>query len=152
MGVDRRRGAIVLVIFGWVGLGVGELQNFELVGMWFDPITEGCFLLTSNIVFMKRKNPEHILTFKIVEWRKFIDYFGLSAEVKPSRVGEKNLYFVHIGSTPSSSSVRPHISRHYLYKEFNLEPPKLCLYQQTNVCCRYYASHISCLERPKRDF
>ena len=33
MGVDRRRGAIVLEFFGRVGLDVGKIQNFELVGV-----------------------------------------------------------------------------------------------------------------------
>ena len=33
MGANRRLGAIVLEVFGWVGLGVGELRNFDLVGV-----------------------------------------------------------------------------------------------------------------------
>ena len=33
LGIDRRRGVIVLKLFGLVGLGVSELQNFELVGV-----------------------------------------------------------------------------------------------------------------------
>ena len=33
MGVDRRRGAIVLVVFRQVSLSIGELWNFELVGV-----------------------------------------------------------------------------------------------------------------------
>ena len=33
MGVDRRRGAIVLVVFRRVGLGIGKLRNFDLVGV-----------------------------------------------------------------------------------------------------------------------
>ena len=33
MGVDRRRGAIFFVFFQRFGLGIGELQNFELVGV-----------------------------------------------------------------------------------------------------------------------
>ena len=32
LGADRRRGTIVLVVFGRVGLGVSELRNFGLVG------------------------------------------------------------------------------------------------------------------------
>ena len=32
LGFNRKRGAIVLEVFRQVGLGVGELQNFELVG------------------------------------------------------------------------------------------------------------------------
>ena len=33
MGDDRRRGAILLYIFGRVGLGVDELRDFDLVGV-----------------------------------------------------------------------------------------------------------------------
>ena len=33
MGVDRQRGAIFLVIFRQVGIGLGKLRNFELLGM-----------------------------------------------------------------------------------------------------------------------
>ena len=32
-GVERRHGNIVLVVFGQFGLGVGKLQNFELIGV-----------------------------------------------------------------------------------------------------------------------
>ena len=35
--------------------------------LWFDTITEGLFLLNSKIFFLKRKNPEPILTVKIIE-------------------------------------------------------------------------------------
>ena len=70
-----------------------------------DPITTGSILLTSNLVALKRKNTETILTVKIIEWRKFIDYFGLSIEADPSRVDKDNMYFFRIGSLPSPSSV-----------------------------------------------
>ena len=30
MGAERRRGAIVLVVFGQVGIRIGELRNFEI--------------------------------------------------------------------------------------------------------------------------
>ena len=33
LGVDRRHGSIVLVVFRRVGFGIGKLQNFELVGV-----------------------------------------------------------------------------------------------------------------------
>ena len=33
MGVDRRRGAIVLEVFERAGLGVSEIRNFDLVGV-----------------------------------------------------------------------------------------------------------------------
>ena len=39
-------------------------------------ITTGSILLTDNIVGLKRGNFEPILTVKIIEWSKFIDYFG----------------------------------------------------------------------------
>ena len=57
-----------------------------------DPITEVSVLLTDNLVALKRGNHDPILTVKRTEWRKFIDYFGLSIEANPSRVGEKNVY------------------------------------------------------------
>ena len=33
LGIDRQPGAIVLDIFGWVGIGVGKLCNFYLVSV-----------------------------------------------------------------------------------------------------------------------
>ena len=83
------------------------------------PITEGYILLTVNLVAMKRENPEPILTVKINEWRKFIDCFGLSIEAYSSRVGKKNVYFVHVGFILSPSFVKLHIARQHLGKEFN---------------------------------
>ena len=58
-----------------------------------DTITEGYFLITSNLLFFKRENPEPILIMKRIEWRKFIDYFGLSIETDPTRVDKKNVTF-----------------------------------------------------------
>ena len=43
-----------------------------------DTITEGSILLNVKIVALKRENYEPILTVKITEWIKFIDYFGQS--------------------------------------------------------------------------
>ena len=40
------------------------------------PITPGSVLITSKLVALKRISPEPILTVKIIEWRKSIDYFG----------------------------------------------------------------------------
>ena len=57
-----------------------------------DIITSGFIFLTSNLVAPKRGNSEPILIVKRTEWRKLIDYFGLSIEVEPSRVGKKNAY------------------------------------------------------------
>ena len=76
-----------------------------------DPFTTGYFLVDDNIVALKRENYDPILTVKIIEWRKFIDHFGLNFEANPSRVGKKNVDFVHIGYIPSPSSVKLHIER-----------------------------------------
>ena len=65
-----------------------------------DPITSGSILLTVKIVALKRENSDPILIVKRTEWRKFVDYFGLSIEADPSRVGKKNLYIFHIGYIP----------------------------------------------------
>ena len=59
----------------------------------FDPITEGYILLTSNIFFSGKVNPEPILTVKITEMSKFIEYFGLIIEANPSRVVKKEPIF-----------------------------------------------------------
>ena len=66
--------------------------------------------------FMKRENPELILAVKIIEWRKFIDYFGLSIESNQSRVGKKNLYIFHIEYIPIPASGNPHVKRKQLDK------------------------------------
>ena len=68
---------------------------------------------------------------KIIEWREFIDCFGLSIKADPSRVGKKNVYIFHIGYIPRPSYVKLHIERHQLEKWFNLKPQNLCLYQLT---------------------
>ena len=69
------------------------------------PITAVSILLTSNLFASKKENPEPILAVKIIGWRKFINYFGLSIEVNQSRAGKKKIYFVHIGYITSPSSV-----------------------------------------------
>ena len=74
-----------------------------------DPITAGSILLTDKKYILKRENSDPILTVKIIEWRKFIDCFGLSIEADSSRVGKKSVYFVHIGYIPSPSSTNIHI-------------------------------------------
>ena len=81
-----------------------------------DPITVGSILLTVKLVALKRGNYEPILTVKITEWRRFIDYFGRSIEANPSRVGKKNIYILHIGYIPRPSSIKLHISRRHLDK------------------------------------
>ena len=77
--------------------------------LWFDPIDEGYFLLTSNIVFLIRENTDPILTLKIIELRKLVDFFGISIESDPTRLGKNNLYFLFIVSTPSLLYGRLHI-------------------------------------------
>ena len=59
-------------------------------------IAAGSVLITTNLVALKRENHEPILTVKRTEWRKFIDYSGLSIETNPSRVG-KNIFFCTLG-------------------------------------------------------
>ena len=78
-----------------------------------DTITTGYVLITNNLVALKGVNPETILTVKRTEWRKFINYFGLSIEADPSRVGKKRI-FPYIGYIPSPLSVNLHISRYHL--------------------------------------
>ena len=84
-----------------------------------DTIDEGSILLTDNLIALKRGNSEPILIVKRTEWSKFIDYFSLSIEANPSRVGKKNVYFVHIGSIPRTPYGNLHITRQQLDKEFN---------------------------------
>ena len=57
----------------------------------------------------KEVNIGLILILKRTEWRKFIDYFGLSIEANPSRVGKNNIYIFHIGYIPIPSSIQLHI-------------------------------------------
>ena len=90
------------------------------MSLWFDTITAEYFLLTSNIIFLKKGNPEPILTVKIIEWRKFIEYSGLIIWSDSSRVVKNNVYFVHIWSTPRPSYRNLRISRQQLDKELNL--------------------------------
>ena len=77
------------------------------------------------------------------EWRKSIDYFGLSIDADPSKVGKNNIHFVRIGFIPSNSSQNPHIPRKHMDKQFNLEPPKLRLYQLTKHLAANILPHIS---------
>ena len=61
-----------------------------------DTITEGSILLNVKIVALKRENYEPILTVKIIDWRKSIDWSGLSIEDNPYRVVKTNLCFSYI--------------------------------------------------------
>ena len=59
-----------------------------------------------------------------------------------------NVHFVHIESIPSTSYGNPHIARQQLDKQFNLEPPKLRLYQLTiNIA----ANTSPCISSALRD-
>ena len=58
---------------------------------------------------MKIENPDSILTVKIIEWRKLIDYFCQSIETIASRAEKKTIYFVRTGYIPSPSYGHPHI-------------------------------------------
>ena len=115
----------------WYNL-LGDNEGSISYLLRIDPINLGSILFTANIIATKRGNSEPILTVKITEWRKFIDYFGLNIDTNPSKVGKKSVHFVHIGYIPSTSSVNPHILRHHLEKHFNSEQPTLRLYQLTN--------------------
>ena len=66
-----------------------------------DIITSGHVILADNLFELKRETFELILTVKRTEWRKFIDYFGLSVEANPSSVIKKNKYFFPIRYIPS---------------------------------------------------
>ena len=55
------------------------------------------------------KNHDPILTVKIIEWRKFIDYFCQSIETIASRAEKNIMYFIRVGYIPSPSYGHPHI-------------------------------------------
>ena len=48
-----------------------------------NPIATGSVLITDNLVLLKRDNHDPILTVKRIEWRKFVDCFGLIIEFNP---------------------------------------------------------------------
>ena len=60
---------------------------------WLATINLGSILLADNLVALKRTNLDPVLTVKRIEWRKLIDYFVISIEANPSRVGKKNVHF-----------------------------------------------------------
>ena len=41
-----------------------------------DTVNAGSILITVKLVALKTESSEPILTVKITEWKKFIDYFG----------------------------------------------------------------------------
>ena len=79
-----------------------------------DTISAGYVLLASNLVELKRENPDPILTVKIIEWRKLIDSFGLSIEADPSRAGKKNVYFPYWEYNKPFVCKDPHIKAPYV--------------------------------------
>ena len=67
-------------------LGYNEGRKSHLLRL--DTINTGYILLTAKLVALKREIYAPILILKITEWRKFIDYFGLSIEDDPSRMSK----------------------------------------------------------------
>ena len=114
-----------------IGYNEGSMSHL----LRLDPITAGAILLTVNLVALKRENCEHVLIVKRTEWRKSIDYFVLSIEANPSKVGKNNVHFVRIGSISRNSYGNPHMTRKHMDKQFNLEPPKLLMYQLPKTSC-----------------
>ena len=98
--------------------------------LWIDPISEGAVMITVKIIYLKMENPRPILTVKIIEWGQLLDDFGINIEAGPSRV--KTIFF-HIGFIPISLSGHPHLAMYKLYKELNLGPPTLRIYQLTKM-------------------
>ena len=121
------------IIWGNKGITSNILQ--------LDSINAGSDLLNANLISLKRKNTEPILTGKRIEWSKFIDYFVLNIEADPSRVVKKNVYFLLIGYILIPSSRNIHMARHHLGEYFNLETPKI-LPQQV-FCFAEVKSNIS---------
>ena len=70
---------------------------------------------------------------KRTELRKFIDCFRIIIESEISKVVKLNVHFVPIGSLPRNSSGNTYIESQQRNKQFNLEPPKLRLYQPTKI-------------------
>ena len=85
----------------------GSISNL----LQLHPFTRGSILLTAKLDALKRVNTESILTVKIIEWRKFIGFYGRSVEADPSRVEKKNIYFACIGYITSPLYVNTHIAR-----------------------------------------
>ena len=75
--------------------------------LWFDVITVGSVLPIAELFFLKRENPEPILTVKRIEWSKLIGYFGVIIESDPFRVVKKNVYFFILGIYQYLHLVRP---------------------------------------------
>ena len=114
-----------------------------------DPITARSILLTVKLVVQKRGNYDPIFTLKRTEWSKIIiDYFGLSIEAEPSRVGKENVHFFRRGYIPRPSFVKLNIRKHLTKKSLirNHE-----IYVCANLPKKFwwdYSTYIFCLERP----
>ena len=72
-------------------LGYNEVSISYILRL--DTITIGYILLTTKLVALKGEHYDPIITVKRTEWRKFIDYFGLSIDTDPSRLGKKIMDF-----------------------------------------------------------
>ena len=72
-------------------------------------IASGGDIINVNLIYLKREDPKSISTVKRMEWRQFIDDFGLNIEADPSRVGKMKVYFVFICSMPIHSPEHTHI-------------------------------------------
>ena len=81
---------------GWYNIFGDNTESISHI-LGLDTITSGYVLLTTNLVELKRENIYPSLTFKMIEWRKFIDYFNISIEADPSRVGKKTHIFSILG-------------------------------------------------------
>ena len=57
-------------------------------------------------------------------------------------MGKKNAHSFHVGYITRLFSIKLHISRHHIDKEFILQPQKLCLYQQQNLAAEI-VPHLS---------
>ena len=82
--VSTRAGCGGTNILGYYKGRISHLLRIDL-------ITEGSILLTANLVALKRKNPETILTVKRTKWKKLIYFSGRIIEAEPSRVGKKKI-------------------------------------------------------------
>ena len=74
---------------GTIYLGITREASHIFCGLILS--LQGIFYSLLTSFFLKGGNTEPILTVKRIEWMKFIDYFGLSIEADPSRVGKKNV-------------------------------------------------------------
>ena len=84
----------------WCYIILGDNKGSISYILCIDPIVSESVLFTDKLVSLKMENTEPVLTLKRTEWKKSINYFGLSIEANPSRVGKNNVYFVRVGYIP----------------------------------------------------